>query len=41
MLTWVGDAEKAFVELGGVKKFVEPKTFFDTSLFIEQAKAGQ
>lgn len=39
VLTWVGDAEKAYVELGGLPKFVEPKEFFDTSLFIEAAKA--
>lgn len=41
VLTWVGDAEKAYVELGGVPKFVEPQEFFDTSLFIDQAKAAQ
>jgi len=41
VLTWVGDAEKAYVELGGVPKFVDPKEFFDTSLFIEAAKANQ
>jgi NitT/TauT family transport system substrate-binding protein len=41
VLTWVGDAEKAYVELGGVPKFVDPKEFFDTSLFIEEAKAAQ
>ena len=40
VLTWVGDAEKAYVELGGVPKYVDPKEFFDTSLFIEAAKAG-
>jgi NitT/TauT family transport system substrate-binding protein len=39
VLTWVGDAEKAFVELGGLPKYVEPKEFFDTSLFIEVAKS--
>ncbi len=39
VLTWVGDAEKAFVELGGVPAYVEPKEFFDTSLFIEVAKS--
>jgi NitT/TauT family transport system substrate-binding protein len=38
VLTWVGDAEKAYVELGGVPKYVDPKQFFDTSLFIEAAK---
>jgi NitT/TauT family transport system substrate-binding protein len=37
--SWVGDGEKAFVELGGVPKYVDPKEFFDTSLFIEAAKA--
>ncbi len=41
VLKWVGDAERAYVELGGVPEFVDPKTFFDTSLFIEAAKAGQ
>lgn len=41
VLTWVGDAEKAYVELGGLPKFVEPKEFFDTSLFIEVAKERQ
>lgn len=39
VLTWVGDAEKAYVELGGVPKYVDPKEFFDTSLFIEVAKS--
>jgi NitT/TauT family transport system substrate-binding protein len=38
VLTWVGDAEKAYVELGGVPKFVEPKTFFDTNLFVGEAQ---
>jgi NitT/TauT family transport system substrate-binding protein len=38
VLKWVGDAEKAYVELGGVPKYVDPKEFFDTSLFIEVAK---
>jgi len=41
VLKWVGDAEKAYVELGGVPKYVDPKEFFDTSLFIEAAKAQQ
>ena len=41
VLDWVGSAEKAYVELGGLPKFVEPKEFFDTSLFIEAAKAQQ
>ena len=36
---WVGDAEQAFVELKGVPKFVDPKEFFDTSLFLEVAKS--
>jgi NitT/TauT family transport system substrate-binding protein len=36
---WVGDAEKAFVELKGVPKYVDPKEFFDTSLFLEAAKS--
>ena len=40
VLTWVGDAEKAYVELGGVPKYVDPKEFFDTSLFIEAAKGS-
>ena len=39
VLKWVGEAEKAYVELGGVPKYVDPKEFFDTSLFIEVAKA--
>ncbi len=39
VLTWVGDAEKAYVELGGLPKYVDPKEFFDTSLFIEVAKS--
>ncbi len=40
VLKWVGDAEKAYVELGGVPKYVDPKEFFDTSLFIEAAKGS-
>ena len=39
VLTWVGDAEKAYVELGGLPKYVDPKEFFDTSLFIEVAQS--
>ena len=39
VLDIVGTAEQAYVELGGVPTFVEPSEFFDTSLFIEQAKA--
>jgi NitT/TauT family transport system substrate-binding protein len=39
VLKWVGDAEKAYVELGGVPKYVDPKEFFDTSLFIDVAKS--
>jgi NitT/TauT family transport system substrate-binding protein len=38
VLDWVGEAERAYVELGGVPTYVEPKTFFDTSLFIEVAE---
>lgn len=38
VLKIVGQAEKAFVDLGGVKEYVDPKTFFDTSLFIGEAK---
>ncbi len=38
VLEWVGEAEQAYVELGGVPEYVEPETFFDTSLFIEVAK---
>lgn len=40
ILQWVGTAEQAFVALGGVPKYVDPKTFFDTSVFIEAARAG-
>jgi NitT/TauT family transport system substrate-binding protein len=39
VLKWVGDAERAYVELGGLPKYVDPKEFFDTSLFIEAAKS--
>ena len=39
VLDIVGTAEQAYVELGGVPEYVEPSEFFDTSLFIEQAKA--
>lgn len=41
VLKWVGQAEEAYVELGGLPKYVDPKTFFDTSLFIEAAEAAQ
>lgn len=34
----IGSAEQAFVDLGGLKKFVDPDEFFDTSLFISTAK---
>lgn len=34
----IGTAEQAYVDLGGVSKFVDPDEFFDTSLFIETAK---
>ena len=40
VLKWVGDAEKAYVELGGVPTYVDPKEFFDTSLFVEAAKGS-
>ena len=40
VLRWVGDAEKAYVELGGVPSYVDPKEFFDTSLFLRAAKAN-
>ena len=40
VLKWVGGAEQAFVDLGGLPSFVDPKTFFDTSLFTGVAKAG-
>ena len=40
VLQWVGTAEQAFVALGGVPKYVDPKTFFDTSVFIEASRAG-
>jgi NitT/TauT family transport system substrate-binding protein len=39
VLDIVGQAEQAYVDLGGVPEYVEPSEFFDTSLFIEQAKA--
>lgn len=34
----IGSAEQAYVDLGGLKEFVDPDEFFDTSLFIETAK---
>jgi NitT/TauT family transport system substrate-binding protein len=39
VLDVVGTAEQAYVDLGGVPDYVEPSEFFDTSLFVEQAKA--
>jgi NitT/TauT family transport system substrate-binding protein len=39
VLRTVGRAEQAYVDLGGVPRYVDPKTFFDTSLFIK-AEAG-
>lgn len=41
VLDWVGGVEKIYVELGGVPKYVEPKAFFDTSLFLNTAKAAK
>ena len=41
VLSAVGEAEKAYVELGGVPTYVDPKKFFDTSLFLDVAKSGQ
>lgn len=38
VLDWVGQAEKAYVELGGVPQYVDPAEFFNTSLFIDEAK---
>ncbi|MCW2757541.1 MAG: hypothetical protein JWO46_1287 [Nocardioidaceae bacterium] len=38
VLKWVGTAEQTFVDLGGLPKFVDPKTFFDTSVFLGVAK---
>jgi NitT/TauT family transport system substrate-binding protein len=34
----IGTAEQAYVDLGGLKKFVHPDEYFDTSLFIETAE---
>lgn len=34
----VGTAERAYVDLGGVTAYVDPDTFFDTSLFIKTAR---
>jgi NitT/TauT family transport system substrate-binding protein len=41
ILDRVGQAEQAYVELGGVPQFVEPETFFDASLFIDAAKGAE
>lgn len=38
LLDVVGQAERAFVDLGGVPEFVEPEEFFDTSVFPEAAE---
>jgi NitT/TauT family transport system substrate-binding protein len=38
VLKTVGTAEQAFVDLGGLPKYVDPKTFFDTSLFLGEAQ---
>ncbi|MEO3751411.1 ABC transporter substrate-binding protein [Streptomyces sp. B6B3] len=38
VLDVVGQAEQAFVELGGVPEFVPPEDFFDTAPFIETAE---
>lgn len=38
LLDIVGTAEKAYVELGGLPKYVDPKEFFDTSLFVDVAE---
>lgn len=38
LLDIVGTAEQAFVELGGLPQYVEPETFFDTSIFLEAAE---
>lgn len=38
LLDIVGTAEQAYVELGGLPKYVEPEEFFDTSLFVEVAE---
>lgn len=40
VLEQVGSATQAFVDLGGVPEYVDPATFFDTSLFIETAEAA-
>ncbi len=37
VVQWVGDVERIFVEIGGVPTYVDPKTFFDTSLFLKAA----
>lgn len=38
VLDVVGQAEQAFVELGGLEEFVAPEEFFDTRPFIETAE---
>jgi NitT/TauT family transport system substrate-binding protein len=30
---WVGDLERLFVDMGALKDYVEPSTFFDTSIY--------
>jgi NitT/TauT family transport system substrate-binding protein len=35
---WIGQVNQVFVEIGSIGKFVDPKEFFDTSLYLSVVK---
>jgi NitT/TauT family transport system substrate-binding protein len=35
---WIGQVTQVFVEIGSIKTFVDPKEFFDTSLYLSVVK---
>lgn len=37
---WIGQVEKVFVEIGSIQNYVDPKEFFDPSIFLSAAKGA-
>ena len=35
---WIGQVTQVFVEIGSISKWVDPKEFFDTSLYLSEVK---
>ena len=37
---WIGQVEKVFVEIGSIENYVDPKEFYDPSIFLSVAKGS-